>query len=100
MSVEKIFTHDDLGEVVETASGARCGNHGSARTYHANAASVRECYRISRARDDEQAAEIAAEAAIERHLENAGYDDARAQDAYEAQYGVIGFQEAWDIAGR
>lgn len=40
----------------------------------------------------------AAEQAYERHLEDSGYDDARAQDDYEARNGVVGFIEAWHLA--
>jgi hypothetical protein len=97
--VEKIYEYDDLGEVVITDSGVRCGNHGRGeKIHHANSASVRECYRIDRERIAESNAEIAAEQAYERHLEDKGYWEAKAQDDYEARMGVIQFEDAWDMA--
>lgn len=46
----------------------------------------------------EAASEQAAERGYERHLEDQGYEAARAQDAYEAQHGVVSFQDAYQAA--
>ena len=63
--------YDALGYVAETASGTRCGNHGT-RAYHTDAAAVRECYRISREQAAQVVAEIASELAVERFFEERG----------------------------
>ena len=43
-------------------------------------------------------AEAAAELAYERHLEDRGWEEARAQEDYEARMGCLSFQEAYDQA--
>jgi hypothetical protein len=48
--------------------------------------------------DQEAEAEAAAERAYERKLEDAGYEDAQAQDDYEAAHGVVDFITAWQLA--
>lgn len=83
----------------------RCGNPNSPDLpgphTHATAAEVASCYAATRAYaeycdwDDGAAA---AEQAYERHLENRGYGEARAQADYEARNGVVGFIEAWHLA--
>jgi hypothetical protein len=89
-------------EVKVTATGVRCGNHGrtapSEHVHHANPASVRECYRLAAQMEADQAAEIAAELAYERHLEDRGYWDARAQEDWEERHGVIQFEDAYRAA--
>jgi hypothetical protein len=89
-------------EVRETATGTRCGNHGRTapgeHTYHANPASVRECYRLTAQMEADQAAEMTAELAYERHLEDRGYWDARAQEDWEERHGVIQFEDAYRAA--
>lgn len=79
-------------EIKVTATGTRCGNHGRTapgeHTYHANPASVRACYRLSAEMIADQRAEIAAEEAYERFLEDRGYEEARAQEAWEQTHGM------------
>ena len=73
--------------------GVRCGNHGKDRVYHRDASEVKDCY-AGRFDDDGAAA---AEMAYERHLEDAGYWEARAQEDYERRMGVVDFSDAyWD----
>lgn len=85
-------------EVAETTTGPRCRNHGHDLVRHANAASIRECYRLTRQMQADMDAEIAAELAYERHLEDRGYWDARAQEDYEARMGVVQFEDAYAAA--
>ena len=89
-------------EVKVTATGVRCGNHGRTapgeHVRHANPASVRACYRATAEMIADQEAEIAAELAYERHLEDRGYWEARAQEDWENRNGVIQFDEAYRMA--
>lgn len=89
-------------EVKVTATGVRCGNHGRTapgeHIRHANTVSVRECYRLTAQMEADQAAEIAAELAYERHLEDRGYWEARAQEDWEERHGVIQFEDAYRAA--
>lgn len=89
-------------EVKATATGVRCGNHGRTapgeHVHHANPASVRECYRLTAEMIADQEAEIRAELAYERHLEDRGYDEARAQEDWENRNGVIQFEDAYRMA--
>jgi hypothetical protein len=82
----------DAYTIKVTEAGARCGNHGRTKhgshVYHANTASVRACYQLSAEMEAEQAAEIAVELAYERHLEDRGYWEARAQEQWEQTYGM------------
>lgn len=79
-------------EVRRTQTGTRCGNHGRTKpgqhVHHANPASVRACYELTAQMDADQAAEIAAELAYERHLEDRGYWEARAQEQWEETHGM------------
>lgn len=86
---------DEYRYPVVTPRGVRCGQ---CQAHHANADTVRECYRITAAQEATVRAEQAAELAYERHLEDRGYWDARAQDDYEERHGVISFSDAWDMA--
>lgn len=89
------ITFDDFGFPVGTDTGVRCGNHCSADVVrHINVAAVRECYRRWRELEDDAKAEHDAEMAVERALEDRGYWEARAQEDYEAQMGVIPFDVA------
>jgi hypothetical protein len=89
-------------EVKATATGVRCGNHGRTaqgeHVHHASPASVRECYRLTAEAIADQEAEIAAELAYERHLEDRGYWEARAQEDWEERHGVIQFEDAYRAA--
>jgi hypothetical protein len=79
-----------------TYTSIRCGNrkaHGEG-VYHESLAVVRDCF-AGRFDDDGY---LEAEMAYERRLEDRGYWEAQAQDAYEARNGVIGFREAWHLA--
>lgn len=76
--------------ILETTEGPRCGNHHGRRVRHGNAASVRECYRITRAQDLQIQEELAAEAAVERFFEDRGYWEARAQEDWEMMRGIMG----------
>jgi hypothetical protein len=77
----------DEYQVAETATGVRCGNHGRGPAIrHADVAHVRACYQASADQEAQMRAEIAAENAMERWLENRGYEDARAQEAYDASW--------------
>lgn len=79
----------DAYTIRETEAGVRCGNHGrGARVHHANTASVRACYQLSAEMAAEQEAEAAIELAYERHLEDRGYHEARAQEAWEQTNGM------------
>jgi hypothetical protein len=67
--------------------GIRCGNHGRARVYHLSATEVRECFQETQYNLEEAAREAAAERGLERHLEDRGYEEARAQEAHDAATG-------------
>lgn len=85
--------------VKETATGVRCGNHGrGVRIYHANSVSVRECYSLMVEALAYQEAEARAELAYERHLEDRGYWEGRAQEDWEERHGVIQFEDAYRAA--
>jgi hypothetical protein len=86
---------DAIGIPAKTQTGVRCGNCGAR---HASAKAVNLCYLRGAELDAESAAEIAAEAAYERHLEDRGYWEARAQEDHENRYGVIQFDEAYRMA--
>lgn len=79
-------------EVRVTETGVRCGNHGRTKhgehIYHADPASVQECYRLTAEMIADQEAEIRAELAYERHLEDRGYWEARAQEQWEQTQGI------------
>lgn len=83
---------DGAYEVRRTATGIRCGNHGRTKhgehAYHANAASVAECYRLTAQMIADQEAEIRAEQGYERYLEDRGYDEARWDEDREFWSGV------------
>jgi hypothetical protein len=80
----------------------RCGNRKAHEytTHHSSVAEVRACFagqlEVPTDEDWDNGA-AGAEQAYERHLENLGYEEAQAQDAYEARNGVVGFMEAWHI---
>jgi hypothetical protein len=84
--------YDWVGYPIETPTGPICG---LCHVRHLNVQAIRDCYAIAREQEAQVEADIAMEAAQLRHLENRGYDDARAQDEYEARNGVVGFIEAW-----
>lgn len=89
--------YDWLGVPLLTPTGPYCGACGGRRAgaRHINVEAIRTCAIYTA--DNEQAAEDAyqGELAVERALENRGYDEARAQEDYEARNGVVGFIEAW-----
>lgn len=88
--------YDAWGAPVHLKAGVRCGSHGrDNRVYHESAEAVRRCYAVRNEMEAEQAAELAAEQAYERHLEDRGYDDARAQEVYEQRNGVVPFDQAY-----
>jgi hypothetical protein len=92
---------DEYGYAEHLTSGVRCGNHPGlrpAKIYHDAAETVRYCYAQREAEQAEQRAEQAVELAYERHLEDAGWREAEAQERYEQQMGMISFQEAWQRA--
>ena len=96
-----LYATDTFGRPLSTTTGIRCGNHHPEdRIRHTNAAAVAECYRLMYDDYDQQYADLRAELAIERYLENRGYDDARAQEAYERSMGVIPFDVAYAEAMR
>ncbi len=80
----------------------RCGfakDHPADGEHHETAAQVALCSRQhyaaqAEAAQDDSDAEIAVELAYERHLEDAGADEARLQDEMERRQGVIPFDEA------
>lgn len=90
--------YDDWGLPAQTVEGVRCANHGDWRVYHFDAAAVRACFTVTAQMQADQDAEIAAEQAYVRHLEDRGYWEARAQDDYEARMGVIDFADAYRMA--
>jgi len=68
---------------------------------HASVTELDDCEAYGQWELDQQTRdELYAENAIERYLEEAGYDEARLQEQVEAARGVISFQDAWDLAGR
>lgn len=89
---------DDLGYPVDSSTGVRCGNHGTLRTYHPNADTVKFCYVITDEMRAQQEAELAAEARAERWFEERGADEAYAQDRWEQERGVIQFADAYRMA--
>lgn len=83
---------DEVGYPVRMVTGGvRCG---ACKVRHNSTAAVRYCHDLYRTQIAEQEAEIAAERAIERYFEERGYEEARAQEAYEARMGVIPFDVA------
>lgn len=91
-----MYDTDSLGYPVMLDQGVRCGNHryGPGKTYHQNVEAVRACYAITREQEAQQKAELAAELRNEQWFENRGWDEARAQEDWEASRGVIPFDEA------
>lgn len=87
--------YDWLGYPTITETGPVCG---LCKGRHISARAVRDCYEITREQEAQAEADYRIEQAQLRHLENRGYDDASAQDDYEARNGVIGFTEAWHLA--
>lgn len=87
-----------------TFTPVRCGNrkaHGrDSKVFHNSADEVRRCFTGELEDDDRDWDDGAAwaEAAYERHLEDRGYESARAQDEHEARNGVISFRDAWYLA--
>lgn len=84
--------YDWIGYPTATETGPRCGR---CQAPHINIEAIRDCHTIAYAQEEQADADARAEASYERHLEDRGYDAARAQDDYEARNGVIGFIEAW-----
>lgn len=82
----------DAYTIKQTDAGVWCGNHGrrarGQEIRHANTASVRACYQLTAEMNAEQEAEAAIELAYERHLEDRGYHEARAQEAWEQTNGM------------
>lgn len=79
-----------------TDHGIRCG-HCSTRwevRRHATVADVRRCWIATDEETAEAAAEIAAELRNERFFEERGFDEARAQEQWEADRGAISFRDA------
>lgn len=86
---------DEYGAPAHLEAGVRCGSHGKGRrVYHESAEAVRVCYQVMRYEVSQQMAELAAERDVERYFEDRGYEEARAQDDYEARNGVIPFDVA------
>ena len=80
----------------------RCGNRNPVdfvgEHRHAAPDEVRACYAATAAYEAYgDRYEYNADAAYERHLEDRGYDEARAQDEHEARHGVTSFIESWHI---
>jgi len=96
------------------AKSIACGNraaHGKSwgvQHHHGSTAEVRQCFATPggilshEEADQEQAAAVEAasdpDLAYERHLESAGYNEARAQEDHEAALGVPFYEEARDAA--
>lgn len=91
------FQVDEIGypRDLDIRQGPKCG---CCTARHENVAAIRYCYDLAAEFRAQQAGEIAAEAAVERHFEDRGYWEARAQEDHEARTGVIDFQTAWDMA--
>jgi hypothetical protein len=80
---------EDAYAIKATAGGVKCGNHHPEdRTYHANVASVRACYQLTIQMDLDNAAEIWAEGALVRHLENQGWQDTLLEEQMAGQRGI------------
>lgn len=80
---------EDAYTVKATAGGVKCGNHHREdRTYHADAENVRACYQLTARMELDSAAEIWAEGALVRHLENAGWQDTLLEEQMNAQRGI------------
>jgi hypothetical protein len=86
--------YDWLGYPLPTETGPRCGMCRRG-IRHIDLAAIRACCDITREQEEQAEADSRLEDAQLRYLENRGYDEARAQDDYEARNGVIGFREAW-----
>jgi hypothetical protein len=84
--------YDFIGYPIATPTGPICG---SCRAHHIDVAAIRTCHDITAEQNAQQEDDFRLEVAQLRHLENWGYDEARAQDEYEARNGVVGFAEAW-----
>jgi hypothetical protein len=91
----RLIITDGIGlpiKIRDTERGVRCGE---CKNRHHSAKAVKLCYEVAADFKAEQAALLNAEMAYERHLEDRGWQEAAAQDAYERANGVIGFREAW-----
>jgi len=77
--------YDWLGYIVPSGTGPICGACGY---HHATVKAIKACYAIMQAQEDEMRAEQAAELAYERHLEDRGYWDARADEQRYLSMGV------------
>jgi hypothetical protein len=84
----------------QAPTGVRCGNHRYAGevVHHEDAAAVKACYGRRYDQEDEARAERAAEAAVERHFEDRGYDEHRSHEEWEARQGLVSYEEARDRA--
>jgi hypothetical protein len=87
---------DDLGYAAELDGGIRCGAHPrGVKVYHDSVETVRFCYATMREQIAQQQAELAAERANERYFEDRGWEEARAQEDYEARMGMVDFGTAY-----
>lgn len=87
---------DEWGAPVELASGVRCGAHGRGTPiYHESAAAVKLCYAVAREMEAQSRAEAEAELRNERWFEDRGWEEARAQEDYEARMGMVDFGTAY-----
>lgn len=94
---------------VQTAKRIACGNrraHGFTpgfQHHHASVADVRQCHASGGVYSLEEASQgdldtYDPDAAYERHLESAGYNEARHQEDMEAAMGVVSFSEGMRAA--
>ena len=101
-------TDEQYPSIRQTEEGPYCGrcNNGwrkaekMPRIRHADSAAVRMCYAVATEMEADMYADYEAEMAVERHFEDRGYYEARAQDDYEARMGVVSFADAYAEAMR
>jgi hypothetical protein len=88
--------YDTFGYPAAATTGPYCGNCPRG-TRHVNVQAIRDCYAIAQEQCEAHEDAYAAELAVERALEDRGYDEARAQEDYEARTGALGLVDWWHI---
>lgn len=84
-------TVDAQGYPAMIERGPRCG---ACKAHHKSVADIRYCYDLKAEQEAQVAGELAAEKAVERHFEDRGYWEARADEDREAAMGIVPFHEA------
>lgn len=90
--VVDLVRYYQFGRPEATLSGVVCGHCSGAFDHlvvrHASAGHVRACFEAGDEERWQAEGELAAERAVERHFEDQGYWEARAQEDYERSCGI------------